>query len=343
MNAVPGARTATPSGQQPVVRVVVAGVQGSAPRAPGASLVYWHDACGRPQIQGSIGGGELEARAMQIAAHLLAQPHSQRRSERFALGAALAQCCGGMVELYWEHYAHAAQLADLHAHAGRPGLLRYCALHDAAQTVWLDAAAAAAQGLPALPESVRAGLLVAGGVRWFVERLDEDATELWLYGAGHVGEALARVLGGLPFRLVWLDSRPEILAAALRQAPDATRVRGGEALEAHVAAAPDTAWHVVMTHSHALDLRICTALLTRNRFGFAGLIGSRTKAARFRHRLAQAGCTAAAVARLQCPIGIASIRDKAPAAIAIAVAAQLLQAREAACLDCSTPLKSERA
>jgi xanthine dehydrogenase accessory factor len=84
----------------------------------------------------------------------------------------------------------------------------------------------------------------------------------------------------------------------------------------------------VLTHSHALDYDICREILRRDRFSFAGLIGSHTKAARFAHRLARDGIAPERVGRLVCPIGIAGIAAKQPEAIAVAVAAQLLRLRE---------------
>ena len=87
--------------------------------------------------------------------------------------------------------------------------------------------------------------------------------------------------------------------------------------------------YLVLTHSHDLDYEICRAILRRNDFVWVGLIGSKSKAARFRHRLAQQGIAAAKIEQLVCPIGIAGIASKLPGAIAIAVAAQLLRAIEA--------------
>ena len=90
--------------------------------------------------------------------------------------------------------------------------------------------------------------------------------------------------------------------------------------------APRNAWFLVFTHDHDLDLEICRAILSHGSAGFVGLIGSRTKAARFRHRLSAQGLPAE---RITCPIGIAGISGKEPASIALAVAAQLMQLREA--------------
>jgi xanthine dehydrogenase accessory factor len=162
------------------------------------------------------------------------------------------------------------------------------------------------------------------------KRLREEprprATPLWLFGAGHVGSALARVLGELAFSVTWIDERDGIFPASL---PANISLLCSDAPEREVAAAPPGAFYLVLTHSHALDYAIVRAILRRDDFAWAGLIGSQTKARRFRQRLARQGVAPERLARLVSPIGIAGIRDKLPGAIAVAVAAQLQQELEA--------------
>ena len=87
---------------------------------------------------------------------------------------------------------------------------------------------------------------------------------------------------------------------------------------------------VIMSFSHAEDLEVVAACLTRRRvradLPFIGLIGSKSKWATFRHRLEARGFTAQELAQVTCPIGVPGISGKAPEVIAVAVAAQLLQA-----------------
>ncbi len=297
----------------PVVRMAIATVRGSAPREPGATLLYWQEADGRLQSSGSIGGGHLELRAMEIAGHLLGNAQASPQTERFTLGATLGQCCGGVVELFWERFDCVEQVDPLPL----PG----CRLSP------LDAAASSHAGQAGVAgdvvNGVDAAIVTHEGNRYFVEYLADDATTLYLYGAGHVGKALVQVLSGLPFRLRWIDSRPGMGEGA------ATPVEEHDAPEDLAAQAPEHAWHLVMTHSHDEDFRICEALVAKSRFGFLGVIGSGTKQARFCSRLLQRGHAPAAVARMQSPIGVDGIASKLPAAIAVAVAAQLLQLREA--------------
>jgi xanthine dehydrogenase accessory factor len=162
----------------------------------------------------------------------------------------------------------------------------------------------------------------AAGELTFIERLDDEFPAVWLYGAGHVGQALARILAELPLRLTWIDSRaelfPETLSGGVRILHDADSV-------ATVSEAPVGAYFIVMSHSHPLDFALCHALLERNDFAWLGLIGSASKAARFRSRLRRAGLGADVIGKLVCPIGVDGIESKWPAAIAVAVAAQLMQ------------------
>lgn len=156
------------------------------------------------------------------------------------------------------------------------------------------------------------------------------ARELWMFGAGHVGSAVARLLAELPlFRVCWVDSRAAMLPAGL--APHVQARQAAEPVALVREAAPGSCW-LVLTHDHELDYRLCAAILARGDAGWAGLIGSASKAARFRSRLRRDGFAADAIATLQCPVGMTSIRSKLPAAIATGIVAQLLTVatREAA-------------
>lgn len=147
---------------------------------------------------------------------------------------------------------------------------------------------------------------------------------LQIYGAGHVGRAIVALLAGLPCRVQWVDEREAEFPAGPTP-PHIERVCV-EPVEAEVAVAPPGAFYLVLTHSHDLDLALTQAILKRGDFGFFGLIGSKTKRARFGHRLAERGFDADLVARITCPIGVPGIAGKEPEVIAVAVVAQLLQA-----------------
>ena len=150
---------------------------------------------------------------------------------------------------------------------------------------------------------------------------------LAIFGAGHVGQAVARAFAPLPFLLVWLASRED-----LRPEAGGTRatILSEDELEEAVAAAPAGTMVAVFTHSHDLDYRLTLAALSRADLGYVGLIGSRTKRARFERRLRDDGLGDADLARLTCPIGVTELKSKEPAVIAVALAAQLLRLAEEA-------------
>jgi xanthine dehydrogenase accessory protein XdhC len=242
---------------EPVVLVEILEVLGSTPREAGTAMLV--TASG---IAGTIGGGELEWRAMQRARETLAGEAVPERLQ-LPLGPALQQCCGGHVSLALQR------------------------LGPADRATLEKRLTAFRQTLP----------------------------RLVLFGAGHVGRAIARTLEPLPCRLRWLDSRPGLQPAEHVQDPAAVRTEPTDLV-------------LVMTHSHALDLAIVEARLRHQDFAWLGLIGSATKRRRFERQLEAAGIPADRLARLVCPIGLASIKGKDPAVIAASVTAQLLTVME---------------
>jgi xanthine dehydrogenase accessory protein XdhC len=150
---------------------------------------------------------------------------------------------------------------------------------------------------------------------------------LYLFGAGHVGRALAHVLAPLPFRLRWIDSRPEEFPAVI---PDGVaRIVTAHPVD-EIALAPPRAGFLVLTHSHALDFTLAEAILRRRDAFYAGLIGSATKRRRFGRWYAARGGEAGDLVRLTCPIGAGIPGDKRPEIIAAMTAAELLMTAAAA-------------
>jgi xanthine dehydrogenase accessory factor len=149
-----------------------------------------------------------------------------------------------------------------------------------------------------------------------------------LFGGGHVGHALVQVLARLPFSLRWIDSRDGVFPESL---PGGVVCEHSDPVQAAVADLPPASRVLIMSFSHAEDLDIVAACLLRQRkqgdLPYIGLIGSKTKWATFRHRLEARGFTAAELGHVTSPIGVPGIVGKEPEVIAVAVAAQLLQAR----------------
>lgn len=142
---------------------------------------------------------------------------------------------------------------------------------------------------------------------------------LQLYGAGHVGRAIARLLTDIDCEVLWIDEREDEFPA--EPSPPHIERRCVDAVETEVASATAGSAFLILTHRHDLDLAITRAVLRRGDYAFCGLIGSASKRARFEHRLQAEGLD---TSRLVCPIGLPGIDGKEPAVIAVAVVAQLL-------------------
>jgi xanthine dehydrogenase accessory factor len=145
---------------------------------------------------------------------------------------------------------------------------------------------------------------------------------LALFGAGHVGRAIANTVALLPCQLIWIDEREQEFPS-LHPNQNCIEIRCVDTPSAEMKTLPTGSFVIVTTHSHDLDLELCEAALSRSDLGFIGLIGSETKKARFLNRLAQRNIPR--LERLVCPIGLSSILGKEPQVIAASVAAQLLQ------------------
>ena len=302
--------------QSPAILVTVARAEGSVPREAGAKMLVSADG-----LFDTIGGGHLEFVATAFAREMLAQPAhelaAQRRLQRLPLGPTLGQCCGGVAHLTFERvdvagHAHFSAIWDSLARS--QSCLRQLPLDSAAPPLLADDAAETHLWQD------------EHGARWLADACRPSAARLYLFGAGHVGAAIVQALAALPCHITWIDEREDMFPAAL---PSNVVVEVTDTPEALVAAAPDDASYLVMTHSHTLDCALAEAILRRERVGWFGLIGSATKRVQFERRLQQRGISSSRLTGMVCPIGIQGIAGKAPAVIAIAVGAQLLQVWQA--------------
>jgi xanthine dehydrogenase accessory factor len=264
VQAVEGLR----SRREPGALVTVASVRGHAPREAGAKMVVGVDA-----IWGSVGGGNLEAVAVDRARSLLQEGATEPSLVTVSLSDKApyehgVQCCGGEVTLLVEP-------------------------------------------LPVVPAVA-------------------------IFGIGHVGIELARILARHDLELHLVDSRPAQLGPRLAVLDDAVaRVHVHEVPvlpELVLAELPPGTHVLIMTHDHAEDAALCDAVLRRTDLGSIGLIGSAGKWARFRRKLSDEGHPPEAVDRITTPIGLPSLTGagtgtgagKDPATIAVSVAAALL-------------------
>jgi xanthine dehydrogenase accessory factor len=246
----------------PGVLCTVTSVRGHAPRDAGAKMVVSPD-----HVWGTIGGGNLEAVALEQMRRMLADGVTAPETMEVALSDKApyqhgVQCCGGEVTLLLEP-------------------------------------------LPVVPAVA-------------------------VFGVGHVGLELARILSRHDLELHLVDSRaeqltPEVLAF-LDDAVASVHVHQVPVLpELVIGELPPGSHVLVMTHDHAEDLALCDAALRDARAATIGLIGSSAKWSRFRTQLTAQGHSPETLARITTPIGLPSISGKEPPTIAVSVAARLLE------------------
>lgn len=327
----------------PAILATVEGAEGSTPRDQGTRMLVTPEA-----IHDTIGGGNLEHRAIAIAREMLAvdgaagDAAAAPRVEHFPLGPGLGQCCGGNATVRLEpvspdpaghDWIDGLAAAD---RRGEPAVLLYDRTSGARMTVTGKAVSGSTGVSGTTGDAGRdagaaraARALLAGGV-WpddgpgdiDAEVLRPPAMRIVLFGAGHVGRALVAILGNLPCRVDWIDERegqfPDLV-------PGNVMATTSDALLDDVDEAAPGSYFLVMTHSHAIDLRLVERILRRNDFRYCGLIGSATKRARFLKRLRAIGTAPEAIARLTCPIGIEGIPGKHPGEIAVAAVAEILR------------------
>jgi xanthine dehydrogenase accessory factor len=232
----------------------------------------------------------------------------------------LGQCCGGHVRLLLETLDRDSLTWLAPAEAARAGGKAFHLTASFHGGVMLRSAEGAAP--PTAPDGPRIPL---SDVRILSEMFTPAQPRLAMFGAGHIGQAVARAFVPLPFEVDWLASRED-----LRPEADGTQasILSEDELEACIAGAPAQTLFAIFTHSHELDYRLTRAVLARGDFRYLGLIGSRTKRARFESRLQADGFGEADLARLTCPLGVRTLKSKAPAVIAVSLAAELLQLTE---------------
>ncbi|GAA1778479.1 xanthine dehydrogenase accessory protein XdhC [Agromyces lapidis] len=258
--------------REPAVIVTLAIVRGHAPRNGGAKMVV-----SRSAIVGTVGGGNLEATAIDRARALLAAGSAEPELVTLQLSDKATteygvQCCGGEVTFMLEP-------------------------------------------VPVVPAVA-------------------------VFGLGHVGLELARILARQECELHLIDSRAEMLAPERLGVPGESGVLGDAVAvvhlhhepvpEAALESLPPGGHVLVMTHDHVEDLAIVDQALRREGLASIGLIGSHSKWARFRVKLTELGHDDTALARVSTPIGIPEVAGKAPATIAVSVAARILELVEQA-------------
>lgn len=235
------------------VLVTVLETQGSSPRETGSKMVVTAD-----ESFDTIGGGALEYKAINIARDLLGSHQLLQHTQSFNLGKDLKQCCGGVVNVFFEVF-HASDF------------------------------------------------------------------NIVIFGAGHIGKSLVKILEDIDCQVSWFDSR-------IDQFPE----KSSSHIEKIVLESPELAvesciqnsYFLVMTHDHALDQQLCEAIISRRDSRYCGLIGSSSKSLKFKHRLLKKGFNTEELKQLSCPMGLSSIKVKNPMEIAVLITAKLLIIKE---------------
>lgn len=171
------------------------------------------------------------------------------------------------------------------------------------------------------PLGASLGQCCGGSVSVLMEPQPASTFRVTVFGAGHVARALVTILGQLDCRVLWLDSRADLFP---ENVPGNVECRVTDDPVGDIPRLPGAAHQVILTHNHQLDFELCMALLRDDRAASIGLIGSTTKAARFRQRLAHRGFDNDAIGRVRCPVGLSGVPGKLPMAIAVSIAGELL-------------------
>ncbi|POF29992.1 xanthine dehydrogenase accessory protein XdhC [Roseibium marinum] len=298
--------------------VTVARAEGSTPREAGARMVVGP----LSTFHGTIGGGTLEFEAIRRAAQAARTGEAAYSLQSVSLGPDLGQCCGGRAELAIEVLTPQS-LKTAEFLAGR----------EAEGTAFATVARLESSGslnrriVETVPDDVfKIETDPQTGARLLTERFGANLRPLYLFGAGHVGKALVLALAPLPFSVTWIDSRAEQFPGPVPANVKKVSLPEPPSL---LDQAPDGAFVLALTHSHALDEEIMARALLQQRFAYCGVIGSRTKRARFQKRLKSRGLDGSLISRMVCPVGISAIKSKHPAAIAAGIAVELLERDEA--------------
>jgi len=331
-----------------LVMVTIVQTKGSTPREMGAKFFVMPSHLNATIIEGTIGGGNLEYQATQIARDLLSEPYSQKMTlKHFSLAAGLGMCCGGVVELLFEVLDQSSMVwitQWIESQQKHPSAILVTELKDDDSTKRVFNNTEHLEHSDSLPNRVnqvvykmmnhqdnkQENTLVKGiNSLFYMESHCENINHLYLFGAGHVGQAIVKVLQALAWQITWIDTRDNCLNAnIIEQLPSNVFVCITDSPESEIDQAESNAYFLVMTHDHSLDFVLCEQILKKADFRYFGVIGSKTKRQRFEHRLLAKGLSESQIKKMVCPIGIDGISSKQANSIAVSVIAQLLQRAE---------------
>ena len=278
---------------------------GSTPRERGCWMLVDQE-----KIYGTLGGGTLEYSAVQAArAMLTGHSNWQRSRHEYLLGPDLGQCCGGGVKFLLEpldqtsSWLLSVNVSDF----------------EQADEAYLSIDLENPQEAPAI--GLDADLSHKSDPHYFIQPLSDHRPALYVFGAGHVGQAIAVTASALPIRLTLVDARSDIMTHFA--APDNCTLLCEDPLS-RVQQIEDGAGAVIMTHDHDLDYQLGMELFNHSGLSFRGIIGSKSKTARFMKRYRQAGIADSLLDDLKMPLAQAAPPGKEPGVIALGVLHEFL-------------------
>ena len=281
---------------------------GSTPRERGCWMLVDQE-----KIYGTLGGGTLEYSAVQAARTMLAGQSDWKRSgHEYLLGPDLGQCCGGGVKFLLEpldqtsSWLLSVNVSDFEQ--ARPPFETYLRINlenpQEAPAIGLDA-----------------DLSHKNDLGYFIQPLSDHRPALYVFGAGHVGQAIAVTASALPIRLTLVDSRSDIVTHFA--APDNCTLLCEDPLS-RVQQIENGAGALIMTHDHDLDYQLGMELFNHPSLCFRGIIGSKSKTARFMKRYRQTGIADSLLDTLKMPLAQAAPPGKEPGVIALGVLHEFL-------------------
>lgn len=289
----------------PCALISVIETSGSTPREVGARIIVNQ----KGAFHGTIGGGNMENTSLQNARKMLQTGLEALSIKKYLLGPELGQCCGGAVKVMSEVFL-----------PERIGEVKALARAEADSPIISTGTIGDTHVTRSIIEGTEQTLGIDSEGQ-LIENFGIKNQAVYVFGAGHVGRALMLTLAPLPLDVTWIDSRsdefPKVMPANFKAITHS---------EPHtlLASAPSDAHILILTHDHALDFDIVFAALKMQCFPYVGVIGSKTKKARFVSKLKKAGLAQDMIDPMICPIGITGIKSKKPAAIAVSITAELL-------------------
>ncbi|WP_416653382.1 XdhC family protein [Candidatus Pseudothioglobus sp. Uisw_086] len=330
------------------VLLTIISTKGSTPCSNGDKIVF----SGSESVFGSIGGGNLEFKALSFAGELLSLNSNGTYLKKYPLGASLGQCCGGYVNVMFESFIQSdatnswietvsnllqdnedfivATIVDSNSEIE----------FSCKKFVYLDGNLSPniddKKISSLITKSARDLLLLSDSptiVQFenqsgaltevcFEKVLTSEVQPVVVFGAGHISRALMPILINLPIKIYWVDDRAEQFDKYQGDTSQIDIIC--DDFVQSIPDLPDSSYCLVITYSHQIDFEICEKMITQNNFSYLGMIGSEIKGKKFRDRFHQKNFSEEVINKFICPIGDKQKFLKSPAAIAVTIAMDLI-------------------